>query len=191
VTIFEGNRELLLAFRGGDRAALSCVYWHYVDDVERLARLKFSIGAADALSDIIQETFLRAFSPGARQTYDGLRPYRPYLLRIARNLLMDRTRAVGRAPVDPIDAELETLADPGDAPETLLAERELVEATRTWVEQLPGEQQTFVRLRFEQGLSQDDVAVTMGVTRRRVRTLEKRVRALLCDHLRSAGMLPA
>jgi RNA polymerase sigma factor (sigma-70 family) len=104
---------------------------------------------------------------------------------------MDRTRAVGRAPVDPIDAELETLADPGDAPETLLAERELVEATRTWVEQLPGEQQTFVRLRFEQGLSQDDVAVTMGVTRRRVRTLEKRVRALLCDHLRSAGMLPA
>ena len=117
------NPELLARFRAGDREALRQVYLDHVEVVEVVARRGFSVGEhrvpgarqeAD-VKDLIQECFVRAFAPRARQSYDGRRPYRPYLLRILRNLMIDRARRAGVAreeleerPVrlDEIDAQL-------------------------------------------------------------------------------------
>ena len=110
MTIFRDDRPLLDAFRRGDRAAAERVYYHYVDDVDKLVRRGFildaketirvpGIGDADAAADLVQEVFVRALSEPARLSYDGLRPYRPYLLRIAKNLLIDRLRATKNAAI--------------------------------------------------------------------------------------------
>ena len=192
MTIFEGNRALLLAFRAGDRQALTEVYWHYVAAVERILRRGFVSGGVtvpglpDAdVRDVIQEAFARAFSATARQRYDGLRPFRNYLMRIVRNLLVDRARLAGRVELDP---------DIGDEPgededaEEEMARGRLAEATHAFVQGLDPEQRELVRLRFEEEQSQDAVAATMGVSRRRVRTLEKRVREGLARHLADAGL---
>ena len=40
----------------------------------------------------MQEAFRRAFEERARSAYDGLRPYRRYLLTITRNLVIDQLR---------------------------------------------------------------------------------------------------
>ena len=192
MTIFQDNRELLRAFRAGDQEALATVYWHYVATVERVVRRGFVSadvrvpGAPEAdVPDVLQDTFTRAFSATARERYDGLRPFRNYLLRIARNLLIDRARLQGRVQLDP---EVGDEASDAQEVEEVVAKGRLHEATQAFVAKLGPEQRTFVRLRFEQERSQDAVAAEMGISRRRVRTLETRVRAGLRDFLAARGL---
>jgi hypothetical protein len=54
---------------------------------------------------------------------------------------------------------------------------------------LPPECREFVRLRFEDELSQDQVAQSLACSRRRVRTLENRVQKGLRRHLKKRGLL--
>jgi RNA polymerase sigma factor (sigma-70 family) len=173
--IFENDRPLLDAFRRGQKAALSRVYFAYVDEVARVVRDR----------ELIQEVFVRAFSESARLAYDGLRPYRPYLLRIARNVLVDRLRARGRE----VDVDTLELADEKPSADELLHTARMKEATAEHVARLSAEEKRFIRLRYEEGLSQEDVAKQMKATRRRMRTLEKRIEEGLVAHLRKRGLI--
>ena len=184
-----GDRALLDAFRRGERAALERVYRAHVDDVVRLLRSGFVSGEArvaglgdlDRCLEHTQEVFVRAFSPAARDGYDGLRPYRPYLLRIAKNLVIDRLRAGGRevplataAGDDGPDPE-DRIAPPEPAePEAELHRARLRAATQAFLATQDDEVRRFVELRFVEERSQSEVLAAMGVTRRRVRTLEQR-----------------
>ncbi len=182
--MFVDDRALLLAFRTGERDALARVYWHYVNDVESWIR-RFGSRGHDGVAELVQEAFVRAFAPAARMAYDGLRPYRPYLRRLVRNLLVDRLRAANR---DIAELDEEALDDPSPAPDDVLVRSELVATTREFVAGLDAESKSFVRLRFEEGRSQEDVARALGTSRRRVRTLEARVRDGLLRHLQAAGL---
>ena len=209
MSVFVGQPELLRRFRAGERDAFEQVYRCYVDDVLRLLRGGFSTASGDGVAyvpgitdrsqllDVTQEVFVRAFGPSGRAGFDGLRPYRPYLLRIARNLRIDQLRSSGREVlVDPsspkgrpgldLDALLARDA-PVPGAETLHAD-ELRIATASYVEGLPQEERRFVALRFDEGLSQADVAASMAVTRRRVRTLESTVLSGLRRFLARKGM---
>jgi DNA-directed RNA polymerase specialized sigma24 family protein len=99
VTIFKANPALLHDFREGKRAALEAVYWRYINLVASVARRGAShlcSGAGSLLldeqRDLIQETFARAFQERTRLAYNGIDEYRPYLLAICRNSLMDLFR---------------------------------------------------------------------------------------------------
>lgn len=173
--IFENDRALLEAFRHGDREALERVYYAYVDDVARAVRDR----------ELIQEVFVRAFSESARLAYDGLRPYRPYLLRIAKNLVVDRARKSGRE----VELDDTDLAIDAPAPEESLHAARLREATAEFTAGLTPEEKRFVQLRYEEGLSQIDAASEMKATRRRMRTLEKRVEEGLVQFLRNRGLI--
>jgi RNA polymerase sigma factor (sigma-70 family) len=191
VTIFEGNRPLLDAFRGGEREALRKVYVRYVTEVANFLRRGFTLagppparvpGVADdaRLGDGTQEVFVRAFGERARQSYDGLRPYRPFLLRIARNLRIDEVRASGRELLASGDDDFEPQADPSEAPpapEEDVHWQGLSRLAREYIEGLDAEARRYVEARFVEELSQAEVAETMGITRRRVRTLEHDVQA--------------
>jgi RNA polymerase sigma factor (sigma-70 family) len=177
----ERDRALLDAFRGGERRALEKVYRAYVKDVVAIVRYGFTVqdkrvfGESDpqAQLDIAQDVFVRAFSDSGRKGYDGLRPYGPYIRRITRNLMIDRARIAGReVPVD----DDETFVRPGPAPdaEESLHFARLSRETRAFLATQDDELATFVKLRFEQELSQAEVAERMRATRRRVRTLEQR-----------------
>jgi RNA polymerase sigma-70 factor (ECF subfamily) len=205
-SILDGDRELLDAFRRGDRDALARIYHHHVDEVGLVIRRGFTIeahghvhvpgaGDVDAEHELIQEVFVRAFSPSARAAFDGLRPYRPYLLRIAKNLLIDRARAQRRreVPLDDIDlseeaAAAELPANDGAAPEDDLDWKRLLAVAETYVAGLDRESQEFIRLRFEEELSQDETATRLGVSRRRVRTLETRTQSGLRKQLARNGL---
>lgn len=209
MTIFRDDRPLLDAFRRGDRAAAERVYYHYVDDVDKLVRRGFildvketirvpGIGDADAAADLVQEVFVRALSEPARLSYDGLRPYRPYLLRIAKNLLIDRLRATKNAAIVSLTGSLAGLdveavlaqdAPLLEEPVDLDFERQLSLA-QTFLASCDDESREFVALRFCQELSQEQVAEQLGVTRRRVRTLEDRIKGRLRKFLKRSGSLP-
>jgi len=189
--IFDNNRELLERFRRGDRAALAEVYYFYVDDVATLARRGFTMESSghvyvrgadrDGERELVQDTFTRAFAEKARLAYDGLHPYRPYLLRITKNLMIDRYRSEQRGhgvgDIDEILASNAALAGT-DAPPDLHWQT-LLAAAREHVATLDEECRRLIKLRFEEELSQDDTAAKMGCTRRRVRTVEDKVLASL------------
>ena len=139
--------------------------------------------------DLTQEVFVRAFSQRARLSYDGLSPFRPWLLRIAKNLMIDEGRRSGRmvASVDlaPVDS------DPVNpvSPEEELEWNNLRTSTRAWCATQDDQLQRFVLLRFEEERSQIEVAQALGVSRRQVRKMEELVRSRLRRHLKRAGFI--
>ncbi|MEQ9502879.1 MAG: RNA polymerase sigma factor [Deltaproteobacteria bacterium] len=183
----ERDRELLDAFRAGKRDALERVYRAYVNDVVAIVRFGFTVDGKripgesnpETQLDVAQDVFVKAFSESGRKGYDGVRPYGPFIRRIARNLLIDRARKSGReVPLDADDDQdvEDTFLRPTepDDTEAALDFKRLAEAARAFVAAQDPELADFVRLRFEEELSQADIAARMNVTRRRVRTLESR-----------------
>jgi RNA polymerase sigma factor (sigma-70 family) len=206
VTIFANNRGLLDRFRRGDREALTEVYYRFVDDVATLARRGFTMESsghvyargldADGERELVQDTFAKAFAESARIAYDGVSPYRPYLLRITKNLMIDRYRAAQRPTVDidetgigDIDQFLAANAElaGGEEPEDLHW-KQLRGATTEYVASLDDESRQLIALRFAEELSQDETAARMKCTRRRVRTIEDRVVAGLRKSLQKRGL---
>ena len=202
MTVFPRDRELLDSFRRGERDALTAVYRRYVDQVAVLVRRGFLVGSGGAVrgirehdrqADLVQEVFVRAFSAQARSSFDGVSPYGPYLLRIAKNLMIDEARRAGRmAPAEAGRSALDEAAGVEPfSPEDDLEWRRLREATRAFCSTLSEGLRRFVQLRFEEGRSQRDVAEARQVSRRRARTWEQEGRDGLRRHLRRPAERPA
>jgi RNA polymerase sigma-70 factor (ECF subfamily) len=195
--IFGNDQGLLRRFREGDRDALGQVYWAYVERVEALLYRRLSLAggtSASDLEDLVQEVFVRAFASDTRLGYDGLRPFAPYLLSIARNTLVDWWRRRGR--------QVPTALSLDEVPEAVVAAEEspgsyadarTVAVVERFVRALPPELRAVHEARFDRGLSQRDAALALGIGRQVLRTLERR----LTDQLREAladdldGAVPA
>jgi RNA polymerase sigma factor (sigma-70 family) len=188
--ILANDRALLLRFRAGEREALAEVYWAYVDSVERVLRARFFAaapaswgGSASDLEDVLQEVFIKAFAPEARTSYDGLRPYAPYLLTIARNVLADWWRRRGREiPTDLELPEADEGAVFGDAT-AAFADAHRMALVERFVRELPRDLRAVHEARFGRGLSQRDAAAALGIGRQKLRTLEQRLTAMLRETL--------
>jgi RNA polymerase sigma-70 factor (ECF subfamily) len=201
LTVFQDNRPLLEAFRRGDTDAIRRVYRHYVNDVERFVRAKLSTPGGvdfDLQRDVVQDIFIRAFSPNARLAFDGERPYKPYLLSISRNIVIDFVRKRGREGRHLLfsDGPLEAGADMASsmsqerdqAPEDVHWDR-CAEASREYVSGLDALTQRFIQLRFREEMPQLDVADVLGITRWKVRSLEKRVQKGLRRYLKQKNLV--
>jgi RNA polymerase sigma factor (sigma-70 family) len=188
VTIFVQRRDLLDAFRRGERWALTAVYREYVDAVALLLRRGFRLdakgvtipGASDPEleRELLQDVFTRAFRESARQSYDGLKPYRPYLMQIAKNLLIDSARRAGRLVLSEsphLEISPEDEVDPAPSAEDELDFRRQRAVAQQYIASLPELMQRFVRLRFEEDQAQQPVAEALGVSRRTVRKWESEV----------------
>ncbi len=198
MTFFNGRRDRIDAFRAGDRAVLTEIFHTYGDSVSALVRHGFRLPVqgvvvhgvgADREKDLVQEVFLRAFRPSARVAFNPLLPYRSYLLQIARNALIDEGRRLGAMPAfEASDAELESAPSLEPGPDEELQVRRMRELTVEYCSTLSAELREFVRLRFEVGLSQRDLADQLGVSRRTVRTWEETVHQGLRAFLQARGI---
>jgi RNA polymerase sigma-70 factor (ECF subfamily) len=191
--LFVDRPELLRAFRAGEREALATVYWAYVDAVALVVRhgARLSAGASavgaprEDWGDLVQETFSRAFGERARLAYDGLRPYRHYLLTICRNLLADWARKRGRELPSALDADtLEEAAGSAELADELPPhELAIVEK---YVAALDPRLAGVYQQRYIHGATQEEAARTLGLTRQRLRTLEDKLRGGLRRALEKA-----
>lgn len=205
-----------MGFRAGETAALREVYRRYAPGVMALLRHGFFFDAGGTsrrfvgfrgpseLHDALHETFRRAFEPRAREAFDGIRPYGPYVRTIARNVVLAEFRAHARrfVPLDVLSAGTEEgevpasgaqgrdarSHDAGSSAETdpeyaahLRSLRRLLDA---FLDTLDDSDRRLVSLRFEQGLSQREAADELGVGRQVLRRRERDVRAALLEHLR-------
>jgi RNA polymerase sigma-70 factor (ECF subfamily) len=180
---------------------MAAVFQCYSDEVLCYLRAVFSFDSGGRplrfsglqqrfdLHDVLAETFRRAFEQRARLAYDGISPYEIYLKRIARNLVIDRLRALRRTADDDPRAAAR-LAAAGPSPEQAAQEAECARLVRSFVASLAHDERRLVALRFQEDLGQEEVARRLGKTRRWVRTREARLRHRLVVFLRGTGYLP-
>jgi RNA polymerase sigma-70 factor (ECF subfamily) len=191
---FRENPELLAPFRAGRRDVLERLYWATVARVEGIVRHGFWVASSrthvrgvstSEVGDVVQEVFARAFRESARNAFDGLREYTPYLSTIARNAVIDWARRRG--------ADVERLVeDVGDVPcdEAPLAwaDEAVMQVVESYVAGLSAELRLVHEQRYVQGRSQNEAAQALGTTRQRVRTAEAKLREGLDRALRRAKL---
>jgi RNA polymerase sigma-70 factor (ECF subfamily) len=188
----------LRAAQGGDVAAFNTLILTYQRQLFNVCYRTLGNGedAADATQDALLSAFrgLKSFNGPA----SGLRGW---LLRIAVNTCYDHLRRRQRRPADSLDAlggldpEHETsvadrLPDPGLNPEQHSLGAETARAIQAAIDRLPPDQRLTVILCDVQGLSYDEVALTMSVELGTVKSRLSRARAQLRDLLAEKGELP-
>ncbi len=210
------DRQLLEAYRNGEEAALNKVYEHYRPSVERLLRGGFSFSSggqtfrfrgyhtAFELQDAVQEAFMKAFRQNARQGYSGLQPFGPYLMGIARNLVIDEFRRRRRemALFVPESAEVRLARSESQEtstssqwarhwsnPEVGVMRRQQHTLVKDFLTELEPQLQQLVQLRFIDGLSQEETADLMGVDRNRIRRMIKDLRMKLLRFMKRRGQI--
>jgi RNA polymerase sigma factor (sigma-70 family) len=204
------DRKLLAAYRAGETWAFEILFKTLREPVRRFlaggftfasqgrtCRYRGNLPGVDSES-IVQETFTRAFSASTRMHYDGERPFKTYLFTIAKNLVLRelsrRERVVSMEHTSAIDAlaQRRSMSQSGmhsdDCdPELTVADGQLTGVTRSFVQKLDKEEQNFFLHRFVRGLTQEATAEAMGVTRARVKLIEKAMRKEFLVALRGAG----
>lgn len=191
--LFRENPELLLPFREGQPRALETVYRYYVRPTDSYLRAlaRFArapeLAQASAIADLLQEVFVRAFSPHARASYDGLREFSPYLNTIARNCFMDALRK-RRKEALPLGDQEPCLALE-DAEPSQIYDPQILAVLRAYLSDLPPELRGVYEQRFVLGVSQEAACETLGISRRTLRTGEDRLRTGLRKALQLAGLL--
>lgn len=217
---FQGNPEFLSEFRLGTASALDAVYRTFERPLKNFVIRGFAfksegrqlyfggLHAQHDLEDIIQETFRRAFGHRARQSYDGIRPYKNYLFTIARNAVITdmssrrRQIPVGEALIRDAPSEdlspleswvLSQRATFGDDDEVCSQDRvenlEIYGLLMGFVESLDNDTARFFQFRFLGQCSQENTARRMGWNRAKVRKLESRLRRDFLCHARGSGYL--
>lgn len=146
---------------GGDALAQRELYRQFRPAVARLVEA-FSTLDGDEVDDVVQETFIRAFTalPALRDP----RSFQPWLYSIARNRARSRleTKGAGERAVAEIARQTPSVVDA--FPEALQAERD-EEIVRQLIAELPeGAEKDTVRLFYvEGGLSARQIAERLGV----------------------------
>lgn len=175
--------ELAALALAGRQSAYGELMRRHREAVYRLVR--GHVGDADAALDVTQQSFIAAFSALGR--YDGARPFRVWMARIAINKCHDwtRRRAVRRlfSFALPIDAASD-VADETATPEGLLSDRQQLQRTMTAIAALPGSLKEPLILRTIEGLSQAETALVLGISEKAVETRVYRARARLAESLR-------
>ena len=179
------DRALAARALAGHQDAYAVLMRRHRDAVWRLAR--GHVGDADEALDITQESFVAAFTALAR--YDGTRPFRVWIARIALNKCRDwaRRRAVRRffAFARPLDDAL-FVADLAQNPEESLQSGAELAHINAAIAALPANLKDVLLLRTIEGMSQAETADVLGVTEKAVETRLYRARAKLTESLRDA-----
>ena len=129
------------------------------------------------LADLRQETLVRAYEAGLRETPLQTRPF---VYTIARNLMTDRLRRARVVSIDFVEdlAGLNVLSEEPRADEIVSA-REQLQQFAAAAARLPPRCREVMMLRKVEGLSQREVALRLGITEDTVeRQVSKAMRAL-------------
>lgn len=175
--------ELAALALAGRQAAYRELLGRHREAVFRLVR--GSLSDADAALDVTQEAFIAAFA--ALKNYDGNRPFKTWVSRIAINKCRDwaRRRAVRRffSFALPIEAA-STIADEGIPADQQLADRAELARTRDAITKLPSSIREPLILRTIEGLTQAETAEVLGISEKAVETRLYRARNKLTEILR-------
>ena len=164
------------------REAWAALYEHFHPQVLAFCRRTLPGDAADDLAaEILMKTRFRLDS------FDASRPFGPWLFRIAANRCWDEARRNRRS--QPLDDEgaTELVANSPSPLERLITE-ERRERVQQALSALPLRQRFALNLRYGAGLSYQEIADTLGITRANVGVVLLRGRRRMRDQLAAKGV---
>lgn len=125
------------------------------------------VGEISAARDVVQDVFLKL-----HQTLPTLDRERltPWLFTVCRNRALDHGRKNSRI-VNMEHEALDREPSSAPAPSQELEEKELNHALKRWIAQLPDKQREAVRLKFEAGLSYQEISAILKTSAGNVGTL--------------------
>ncbi len=161
--------ELVEGCQRGDRAAQHQLYERYGERIYRLT-LRLTGNAQDAF-DLTQETFVRAFQRIA--AFDGRAGVGTWLYRIATNeaLQLFRRRRTEQRHLQAFAEQKAAAADPTSAPSRLEIDDALARLSES--------HRAILILRYQEGLSYDEIAEALDVAPGTVASRMNRARAQL------------
>ncbi len=167
--------ELIRRAQAGDPAAFDLLVERYTPHLYRVVRRLAS--DQNEAGAIVQEAWLRAWRAIHRYVAD--RPLSPWLVRIAVNVARDLWRK--KAPLDFADlgGEEIVLPDPAPGPEDQLTRKEALERLVRGVKKLRPEYRMVIALRYDAGLSYNDIASALEIPLNTVRTHLRRAKSVL------------
>jgi RNA polymerase sigma-70 factor (ECF subfamily) len=154
-----------------DQGAFAQLYDEHLSTVYRYVFYK--VGDPALAEDLTAEVFSKAWEAIDKFQWRNL-PFQHWLLRIARNVVVDHWRLRRRA-TSPIEDLREAASDEMGPDERVALDFEVVKL-RTGLAQLPDEQRDVLILRFIEGYSHADAATVLGKSVVAVRQIQ--VRAL-------------
>ena len=184
------DQALVLRVQRGDKAAFDQLVRKYQHRIIQLVN-RYVKDASEA-QDVAQETFIKAYR--ALTNFRGDSAFYTWLYRIAintaKNYLVSRARRSSDYEVDVQEAEqidsslkLKNL----DSPDMLLINDEIIDTIQTAIDELPEEMRVAIMLREFEGMSYEDIAITMscpvGTVRSRIfrarEAIDKKLKPLL------------
>lgn len=171
------DQALVTAMAAGDADAFAILVGRHVGSVGAIARRM--LGDDAEAEDVAQEVFLKLWRLGADLTLDA-HGVRPWLRRVASNLAIDRLRARRRLDVT------DDVPEVADAPRQMqgLDGNDVAARVDTALQGLPERQRLALMLFHFEGLSQLEVAASMGISDEAVESLLARARRALRAELK-------
>lgn len=153
------NEKLLGRIAAGDNEAFKTLFGFFYPKVKGFL-VKFLKDEVVA-EDISQDIFVKIWS--YRETLPDIRSFNTYIYRMTRNAALNHIRGGHRQ----IDISGISILDEKDIEaEYFIKEKELL--IRLAVEQMPPQRQRIFKMSREQGLSNDDIAIRLGISKKTV-----------------------
>jgi RNA polymerase sigma factor (sigma-70 family) len=213
------NDRLAEAYRQGDREVLGQLYRAWRDDVEAMLRGGFTFTSDGRtvrfqgydepfrLQEALQDAFIHAFKERVRQNYDPSRSFRPYLMTVIRNHLIDKFRRrqleselfvaaedvaaedeSGTAAMDRLGQQ--SASNTQDAsPETEAMREEVGQALQSFVEELDEIDAEILRHYLLGEMTQHEMADHLDTDRNTVRKHIRMIRRSLLGHLKRRDLI--
>ncbi|MBK8871793.1 MAG: RNA polymerase sigma factor [Elusimicrobia bacterium] len=185
----EPDETLMARFRDGAEEGFQAVFNRYSAHVINFI-YRF-LKSQEESEDLAQEVFLRIYR--AKERYDPSRPFRPWLFSIASRLVSNRLRDRKRHPHDSIDQRTEMESgeslprqipdSPADRPAELIEKKTIALTVQKALDALPETQRMAVLLARFQGMSHEEIAVSLATSVSAVKSLLFRSRQTLKEAL--------
>jgi RNA polymerase sigma-70 factor (ECF subfamily) len=188
------DQELVRRVQKGDKKAFDLLVIKYQQRISKL--ISRYVRDQDEVQDVAQEAFIKAYR--ALANFRGESAFYTWLYRIAINTAKNYLVAQGRRPpATDVDAEEAIYVDggmrlsDGDTPEQLVQRDQIERVIFETIDSLPEELRTAITLREMEGLSYEEIAVTMdcpvGTVRSRIFRAREAIEIKLKPLLESRG----
>lgn len=177
------SEESLIARAARDAEAFGTLYERYVDRI--YSYTYYRVGNVHDAQDLTARVFYRALAHIDEYQHRGA-PFAAWLYRIAHNLVANWHRDHSRRRDIRLD-DIAGVAEKSDGPEHLAERDEEARVLLDAMAILPAERQQLLVLKFVDGLSNLEIARTMGRTEGAIKSLYHRTLIALRDELVKRG----